>query len=217
MEIIYINQTTILISHLFSKDWHKQLQTLLQLMIALIQSPARLHSQQDSAVFCSPLTTSRVWAEAEGQFPAEITGQLLIRKLLIPQCNSVPASSWEQSGLWGCSCHGKGLAVGPHRVMDVQGKMSLPCKTPQIHGGGLLPIQVSPSGWHTSPDQQQSQQSSDFQEKDDQQVSAWFSLLPHSSLLIKNKTKGNQYKQAMQKCWMLSKGLYLPLWEISAP
>lgn len=38
MEVMYINQTTIFISHLLSEDWHKQLQNLLYIMIALIHS-----------------------------------------------------------------------------------------------------------------------------------------------------------------------------------
>lgn len=92
----------------------------------------------------------------------------------------------------GCSCHGKGLAVGPHRVV------SLLWRTPQIHRGGLLPIQVWPSGWHTGPDWQQSQQSPSLQEKDDQQASAWLSPLPHSSLLKKpTKQETNTSSQCL--------------------
>lgn len=89
--------------------------------------------------------------------------------------------------------------------MDVQGKMFLPCRTPQDpwwRAPSYLGVTfwVTHESWSTIVT-----------------TKLWFSgegwpasvnlVISITSLIIKkqNKTKGNQYKQTVQKCWMLSK------------
>lgn len=89
--------------------------------------------------------------------------------------------------------------------MDVQGKMFLPCRTPQDpwwRAPSYLGVTfwVTHESWSTIVT-----------------TKLWFSgegwpasvnlVISITSLIIKkqNKTKVNQYKQTVQKCWMLSK------------